>query len=241
MEWFGLEETDKGGINMAENIVKGHKYRILSDTVNQIWDRISFWTHADDVAFDDNTTVSENLGAIKGITSDMNGESDNIAASIKCVNVLNNSLGGNTITYDESEDAYYIQHGADSASKKKLGRPTIYNLGKCTSPTTFNIASIVGSNHIADYTSANFLVVTNPNIGASATNTTPNNTIARDATASVSITAVSVNYDISNGNVHVSGGDLSLSVTAKEATPGYANKTLEKTVYFLDDAEIVTA
>ena len=34
---------------------------------------------------------------------------------------LNNNLGGNIITYNESEDAYYIQHGADSVPKK-LGK-----------------------------------------------------------------------------------------------------------------------
>ena len=31
---------------------------------------------------------------------------------------INSNIGGNIITYKESEDAYYIQHGADSAPKK---------------------------------------------------------------------------------------------------------------------------
>ncbi len=31
---------------------------------------------------------------------------------------LNSSLGGNNLIYNESEDAYYIQHGADAALKK---------------------------------------------------------------------------------------------------------------------------
>lgn len=32
--------------------------------------------------------------------------------------MLNNNLGGNTLIYNESEDAYYIQHGADTGLKK---------------------------------------------------------------------------------------------------------------------------
>ena len=32
--------------------------------------------------------------------------------------LLNDNLNGNILTYNESEDAYYIQHGADSVPKK---------------------------------------------------------------------------------------------------------------------------
>ena len=42
---------------MTENKVTGKKYRILTDAVNDIWDRISFWTRASDVAFNDNATL----------------------------------------------------------------------------------------------------------------------------------------------------------------------------------------
>ena len=31
---------------------------------------------------------------------------------------INSNINGNILTYDESEDAYYIQHGADAAPKK---------------------------------------------------------------------------------------------------------------------------
>lgn len=37
-------------------------------------------------------------------------------------NELNKNMGGNILTYNESEDAYYIQYGADSVPKK-LGEP----------------------------------------------------------------------------------------------------------------------
>ena len=38
---------------MKEIIVKGRKYRTLADSVNKIWHRISFWTAASDVQFED--------------------------------------------------------------------------------------------------------------------------------------------------------------------------------------------
>lgn len=45
---------------MTENLVTGKKYRILTDAVNDVWDRISFWAKASDVYFDDNTTAEAN-------------------------------------------------------------------------------------------------------------------------------------------------------------------------------------
>ena len=45
---------------MTENIVTGKKYRILTDAANDIWDRISFWSKASDVQYDDNTTAEAN-------------------------------------------------------------------------------------------------------------------------------------------------------------------------------------
>lgn len=41
-----------------------------------------------------------------------------INATNEKVNELNTNLGDNILTYNESEDAYYIQHGADSVPKK---------------------------------------------------------------------------------------------------------------------------
>lgn len=45
----------------TENIVKNKYYRILKDKTNAIWDRISFWTHADDVELTNGTTLSYDL------------------------------------------------------------------------------------------------------------------------------------------------------------------------------------
>ena len=40
---------------MKEILVSGKKYRVLVDSVNKIWHRISYWTKASDVQFDDGT------------------------------------------------------------------------------------------------------------------------------------------------------------------------------------------
>lgn len=42
---------------MKEEILKGKKYRILADPVKKIWHRISFWTSASDVEFEDGTRL----------------------------------------------------------------------------------------------------------------------------------------------------------------------------------------
>lgn len=47
----------------TENIVKNKYYRILKDKTNAIWDRISFWTHADDVELSSGTSLSSDLTA----------------------------------------------------------------------------------------------------------------------------------------------------------------------------------
>jgi len=45
---------------MTENIVTGKKYRILTDAAQDTWDRISLWTKASDVYYNDNSTAEAN-------------------------------------------------------------------------------------------------------------------------------------------------------------------------------------
>lgn len=77
---------------MAEIIEKTGKSYNIFDKVNNVWNKISFWHKASDCEFDDGKTAQNKLGAINGITSDLTGEAEDIAASIKCVNQLNSSL-----------------------------------------------------------------------------------------------------------------------------------------------------
>lgn len=45
----------------TENKVTGQFYRILKDSTNKIWDRISYWTHSDDVELANGTTLTTDL------------------------------------------------------------------------------------------------------------------------------------------------------------------------------------
>ena len=110
---------------MSEQIVTGKKYRILTDVAQKVWQRVSFWTKSSDVEFDDGKTAQNKVGAINGITDSLVSNSSNIAASAKAVRELNGNLGnlGNCVftTEGSGEDTkYFIQLGADTASKKEL-------------------------------------------------------------------------------------------------------------------------
>lgn len=99
-----------------ETIVTGRKFRKLIDAANKQWQRISFWHKASDCEFDDGKTAQTKVGAIDGITSDLSGESETVAASIKCVNQLNSSLS-KIRTYVGSDGKLHFVNasGADTA------------------------------------------------------------------------------------------------------------------------------
>ena len=56
---------------VSEKKVTGKFYRIWS-AADKLWHRISFWTHANDVEFNDGKTAQTKVGAIKGITTSTN-------------------------------------------------------------------------------------------------------------------------------------------------------------------------
>jgi len=75
-----------------EQIVTGRKWRKLIDEANKIGQRISFWTKASDVEFNDAKTAETKVGAIDGITDSLVSTSSRIAASAKALSQLNNNL-----------------------------------------------------------------------------------------------------------------------------------------------------
>lgn len=106
-----------------ETILTGRKFRKLIDEVNKQWQRISFWTKASDVEFNDGSTAESKLGSFKGITTDTNVVNTGYAADMTVVKQLNSNLGGVIINTEGSgaNIKYFAQLGADSASKKQLG------------------------------------------------------------------------------------------------------------------------
>lgn len=75
-----------------EQIVTGRKFRKMIDEATKLWLRISFWTKASDVEFDDGMTAETKMGSIDGITDSLVGTSSRIAASAKAVATLNENL-----------------------------------------------------------------------------------------------------------------------------------------------------
>lgn len=80
--------------------------------------------------------IEESVGQSGDVVDNLESTSTDLSLSANQGRVLNekitglnDSLGGNNLIYNESEDAYYIQHGADSVLKK-LGNAN-YTL-KCT-------------------------------------------------------------------------------------------------------------
>lgn len=63
----------KGVFIMAvnEQIVTGRKFRKLIDEANKLWQRISFWTKASDVEFNDGKNAETKFGAINGVTDSL--------------------------------------------------------------------------------------------------------------------------------------------------------------------------
>ncbi len=113
------------------SIVSGYKKfkkYILTSSGFQL---VSHWTKANTLEFDDGKTAQAKLGAIDGISSSRESNSDKIAASTALVSELNSDLG-NVKLIPEGSGAnvkYYAQLGADAASKKLLGGKTVVLLG----------------------------------------------------------------------------------------------------------------
>ena len=163
---------------MAEILIKkGKKYNIF-DKINNVWNQLSIWTHADDVEFSDGKTASTKVGALNGITSDLSGESETVAASIKCVNQLNSSLtdlanyigyefgslipklSGNsssiiTSGYNTNNNAYgYDDHayiGYDFGNKQQISKCKVVFINKDTISDNVTI-KIQGSNDNSNWT-----------------------------------------------------------------------------------------
>lgn len=119
----------------TENIVTGRKYRILSDAVNQIWDKISFWSKASDTEANDGNTLEYKVGAINGITDALDSEDSSIAASSVAVKTLNDSLqwklvqavtGSTAITLPASFSELLVIVGHNVSKNYAFNVPFVY-------------------------------------------------------------------------------------------------------------------
>lgn len=146
----------KGVFIMAinETIVTGRKFRKLIDEVNKIWQRISFWTKAVDVEFNDGKTAETKIGAINGVTDSLTSTASNVAASAKAVKTLNDKI---TQINSNLNDAIYnaiVAQGVTPASKNYADlvaaiaavKTNNYNSGVATGINSMAIRAVGGAN-----------------------------------------------------------------------------------------------
>ena len=115
---------------MAQIIEKTGKSYNIFDKINNVWNKCSFWTHSDDVSYNDGLSASVKNGAINGITSDLACEDESIAVSATAVSQLNRNLGGLEFNVSEGKPQWR-EAGADTWNFfKSGGRNIIYSYYK---------------------------------------------------------------------------------------------------------------
>lgn len=72
------------------NKIRGRSYKVLADNTPgaYVWNELSFWTHAQDVEFNDGGTAQSKVGAINGITSSTSVTAEGFAADATVVSNL---------------------------------------------------------------------------------------------------------------------------------------------------------
>lgn len=108
---------------------------------------------------------------------------------------ISSDLGGNILSYNESEDAYYIQYGADSVPKK-LGS-TIYKLGTISGGGSLNL-NLSSYDGYSSFTVTNIFVdVTSFYVGVSSNGTN------KYPPGGAFTTSRSITYDKDSGQLNV--------------------------------------
>lgn len=139
-----------------EVIVTGRVKRRLIDKTAKLWQRISYWTKASDVEFDDGKTAEQKIGNINGITSDFSLNDENMCASSAMAHKAherfyeftdNDRIVSIKIGNDGKPYIVY-KDGADTVSKK-LGEPEIETMSASIIGTGGNIN--VGTDCYAAY------------------------------------------------------------------------------------------
>lgn len=101
---------------VSEKKVTGKFYRIWS-AADKLWHRISFWTHANDVEFNDGKTAQTKVGAIKGITTSTSATETGYAADATTVAALNQSLDEKFTIIGVNETIDNISIGANGTTQ----------------------------------------------------------------------------------------------------------------------------
>lgn len=235
----------------AANILKGKKAVVKGSAVTGTMNNHSkaqIWINGDNGTFYDNVNYTSSSGNVTNemvgfkskysgyFTPDTTwifGSKSSLAPLIKSGSKLLGVTG--TYTSDATATAADILTGktayvnGNKITGTAKGGSQIVNLGTGRS---FNIASIVGEENIGNYTNENFIVATG-GFSTSLTSDADSDHIGKDATASVSTSTASVNYDPLTGNVTVSGGTWAMSIYQKYSDQPSSSGNLSTTVYFI--------
>lgn len=113
-----------------ETTVTGRVHRVLLDKAQKLWQKTSFWTKGSDVECDDGNTAENKIGAIKGITTDVNTTEPGYAADMTTVAQLYSDM---SVRYNPLTDyiqAYYNGSWKDAVLAKLQPHETyLYNKG----------------------------------------------------------------------------------------------------------------
>ena len=200
-------------MSIASGYKKFKKY-ILTSSGFQL---VSHWTKANTLEFDDGKTAQDKLGAIDGISSSRESNSDKIAASTALVSELHSDL--DNCSFERREDGAYITYtppgGADPVSKK-LGSTILY----VGSGSTIDIKSIL-PNEYSQLSINNFLTeITGTSVGWSkggrASTTTPSYSLnkAYDSSTGIYTHNSKINNWTADVNEIKGGSDWAAGATA---------------------------
>jgi len=198
-------------------------------------------TESEIVFCPDGETVQEKLLKTEGVLGESNGttgsleinDSKKLVTSDATYQLAQNQ-GDCKLSYEGGE--FYIQAGADTASKKKLGSGgKIYKLGTGRS---FNISSIVGSENVGKYGLSNFLAVWNCPTGSTPVG---GGSIEDDYSFSYANAGnPTLSYDNATGIITSTNGVMRTSFTRTSGAAGSVTIQVSPTIYFLDGAELIS-
>ena len=97
----------------GDTVSKGHYFNVCTDETNKTFETRYFHTDGEDVEFNDGDDAETKVGAIKGITSDLNTTTEGYAADMTTVAKINSSLGG--LKFGTDGDGNYGYYGADGS------------------------------------------------------------------------------------------------------------------------------
>lgn len=120
-----------------ERITTGRKFRRLIDKEAKLWQRISWWTKASDVEFNNGKTAEQKLGNINGITSDLDDNYSDIAASSSSTFRIHDNLEHGII----NSHIQFVINEDGTLGWKKDGADTVLNFSS-------NIADMFVSENI---------------------------------------------------------------------------------------------